>query len=242
MTLRRSIQAPPDAPFRVSLGPARFFLDDIRDVYNALLEFTKEYAEQEGSVPSPGTVEIRALTAVADEIDDLKEATRAELGHITLVLSVPKIRIDLWEHSAAIMAESENPMATSFARSIRDFVASRRSRMSPFRTRRMGAVMPLWVFAIAAYILPFTPKSWGIATGQGPNAPALTLWLVVTIVAFTMTVLYYFRFSATIRVIPVWRKDQRGLSAQTRTALIVGITCAIVAGVVSFWAGIFVHN
>jgi hypothetical protein len=119
MSLKRSIQPPPDAPFRLALGPARFFLDDIRDVHDALSDFSKKYADDSGQNNIPGEVKIRALSATADKVEDLKEATRAELNHVTLILSSPAIRIDLWRRSAGIIAVRGSATVRSFAESIR---------------------------------------------------------------------------------------------------------------------------
>jgi hypothetical protein len=79
VSLKRSFQAPASAPFRVSLGPARFHLDDIKDIYDALVEFgQQESAKGNNTDKETPNVEIRALNATADEVGDLKDATRAD--------------------------------------------------------------------------------------------------------------------------------------------------------------------
>jgi hypothetical protein len=242
VTLKRSIQASPDAPFQIGLGPASFYLDEIRDIYNALSEFSKDYVAKTKSPNSPGTVRILALTATAEEFEDLKEATRAELDQISLILSMPKIRVDLWRYNAGVIAESDSDMVAAFARNIRDFVTSRRNWRTPLQSRLVLALLPYWLLIIASYATPAMPKSWGLYTSQGVGKYNLVISVFFTVFAFLFSALIYSKLSTAIKVRPIWRREQRGVSAQTRTAIIVGVTCAIIAGIIGLWAGIFVHG
>jgi len=242
MTLKRSIQPPSDAPFSIALGPARFFLDDVRDIHDALSEFARKYAGGAGPDVHPGNIEIRALTATAEDFEDLKEATRDELKHISLILSAPKVRVDLWSHNAEFIAESENPITASFALSIKSFVATRHSWRPPMQGSWIGPLLLFWLIVSAFYWFPYTPTSWGLDDTQGINRYDIWFSVFITIAAFVATILSYMLHTSSINVIPLWRKEQRGLSAEARSAIIVGVVCAIVAGILSFWAGIFVHN
>jgi hypothetical protein len=161
VTLRRSIQISPDAPFQMSIGPARFFLDDIRDVYDALSDFSKENAEKSGGGENPGVIQIRALSATADNVEDLKEATRAELDKIALILSAPSIRIDLSSRRARIIEATGTATVRSFAEGIGEFVDSRRSWLAPLRSRIFPFIALYCLLAVTTYFLPYTPKSWG---------------------------------------------------------------------------------
>jgi hypothetical protein len=242
VALRRSIQGPPDAPFRLALGPAQFFLDDIRDVYDALIDLSKRHAESSGQTDSLGKVEIRALSATADDIEDLKEATRAELDNVILVLSAPKIRVDLRDRSAGIIAETESTMIRSFAESLRDFARSRRNWRAYMQRRMVIALGPLYFLVAASYFLPLTPESWGFGTNRGIGKYHLELSLFFSLATLGVTRFFYLGLRNHIKVIPAWRKEHRGLSSQTRTAIIVGVASALVAGVLGLWAGVFVHK
>jgi hypothetical protein len=102
MSLKRSLKAAADSPFRMPLGPARFYLDDVKDICEALVDFAQQSAKDSNTnanVKAP-SVEIRVLNAIADEVEDLKDATRPELNHLSLIISGPKLRVDLWSHDA----------------------------------------------------------------------------------------------------------------------------------------------
>ena len=118
MVLKRSISSAPDAPFSVSIGPALFHLDDVEDIRKALKEFGDQQDVSGGDESDPIKVEIRALTATADQVVDLKDATVGELGHVSLILSRPKIKVDLHIHEAEIIAESDNPAVKKFVEGI----------------------------------------------------------------------------------------------------------------------------
>ena len=243
MALRRSIQGPPDAPFRLALGPAQFFLDDIRDVYDALTDLSKRHAESLGKAGSSlGEVQIRALSAIAEDVGDLKEATRAELDNVTLVLSAPKIRVDLRSRSAGIIAETESVMIRSFAESLRDFTRSRRNWRAVMQRRLVMVLGPYYLLVTGTYFLPLAPESWGFQNNQGIGKYHFELSLFFSLVTLVLTRFLYLAVRNHIKTIPLWRKEHRGLSSQTRTAIIVGVTCALVAGVLGLWAGIFVHK
>jgi len=242
MSLRRSIQAPPDAPFKIDLGPAHFFLDEIRDVHDALLDFSKDYTAEQKSTEGPGNVEIRAGSAAADYVEDLKEATSDELAHVTLILSAPKIRVNLSRRDAGIIAESENARVASFAESIAGFVDSRRSRRAPIRVSWILAIAPYWLGVICSYFAPYTPKSWGLYTTQGLGRYNLVASVFATLIGLGFIGFFYSLSRSTIIITPLWRKEQRGLSHEMRTALIAAIISAVVLGAFGFWAGVLVNR
>src|SRR5262249_49414403 len=116
MAIKRSIQPTSESPFSIPLGPALLYLDDIQDIHQSLTEFARKWLagskkgsqrkQQHGSTP-PDAIEIRAQNAVADTVEDLKDATRQELNHVSLISKSPKIKVDLWLRDAEIIAESD---------------------------------------------------------------------------------------------------------------------------------------
>lgn len=241
MVLKRSIQAPSDAPFQISLGPARFYLDDIRDVHNALLDFSRKYLKETGK-DGPEAVEIRAASAIADDIEDLKEATRAELDNVTLVLLEPKIRVDLKNLSAKMIAGTDTDMISSFTESMAKFVNGRRSWRAPFQWPFVLSLVPLYLLTAGSYLIPYTPKAWGLYINHGVGNYDLALSIFFTFATLGMTAYLAFLRRNTVKVIPLWRRERRTISRETRTAIIAGVLSAVALGLLGFWAGIFVKK
>jgi hypothetical protein len=255
VSLKRSIKAATDSPFRIPLGPARFCLDDVNDICDALIDFTQQQSAGDSSanadvprVANAGapSVEIRALTATADEVEDLKDATRSELDHLSLILSAPKIRLDLWSHTAEIIAESDTSDVRKFVEGLRSFTVTRRRWTAPLR-RVAKTVLPLYLLFLLSLVIPSLPRSWGLESGRGiygylNRYTDAFEWLFV-IVVIVSTIIAYVNSRDVVRVVPAWRKESRGISQRSRrdiaVALIAAIISAAIIAVAGLWAGVY---
>jgi hypothetical protein len=222
----------------MDLGPAIFYLDDVRDIYNALTEFSLKQESSEAE-PSEASIEIRALNAIADEIGDLQDATRAELDHLTLTLSSPKIRIDLWSHDAEFVGESDNPTVRSFATAIKDYTATRRSRRSVIpRVLLRNWVAYAFLIWIAIGLLTPRKSSWHLQF----NDTGIVIFAITAVVIIVGYMVFYSISVNSIKVLPSWRKEGRQVASRVRVELILAIISALIIGALGFWAGLFVHK
>jgi len=243
VSLKRSLKAAAEAPFRIPIGPARFYLDDVKDIYEALIDFAQQQSAKDSNtnVEIP-CVEIRALNATADEVADLKDATRPELDHLSLILSTPKVRVDLWSHQAEIIAESDTSDVRKFVEGIAAFTDTRRKWTAPLRRVATG-VLPAYLLLCSFIAIPYLPRSWGLNNTQGINRyNGIAEWFFAVMVV-ALTIFMYVTRRYIVRVLPVWRQESRGLSQRSRrdiaVALIAATISAAVIAVAGLWAGIF---
>jgi hypothetical protein len=241
--LKRAIQPAADAPFSIPLGPASFYLDDVKDIHDALIEFSARQASSavadDGKPPDSnvGLVEIRALNATADEIKDLQDATRAELNHLSLILSSPKIRIDLWSRSAEVIAESDSPSVLSFAGGIASYVTTRKSWVAVWKMLPVGLLLALPIVAALTVGRAVSKSSSLYFKLNQTNAIA---GLVYCAFVIANLVLYYRQRRHIVKVRPSWRNESRHLTGQMRRELIIALIGAVVLGLLGFWAGLLV--
>jgi hypothetical protein len=235
--LKREIRPASDAPFRVSLGPALLYLDDVRDIYEGLVTFSKEWSKGEaGSRAIAGQlprIQITALSALADQVEDLEEATRAELDHLSLISQSPKIRIDFWCRGAEIIAESEGAGVRSFIEGVEKFLQGRRNWvvfLGQALTRGVAFLLLPAVFAIMMFV-PGLPEQLAIT-------PDTEEYVLLAIVFVTVFYLYYSRYRHIVKVVPVWRKDRRRFTNQTRREIFIALASAAVVGLLGLWAGL----
>lgn len=108
MALHRQIRSV--GPYRIPLGPSRLYLDDVQDIVNTIEDFTKEARDSASSESAikHGKIEIAAGNAIADTVDDLREATQKELSRVSISLNSPLLRIDLWKVVADIRTDPAN--------------------------------------------------------------------------------------------------------------------------------------
>jgi hypothetical protein len=246
VALKRSLNLSADSPFSVRIGPARLYLDEVRDIRNALLEFGQKLATNENndSEAAGPIVELSAATATADEIEDLKDATRKELNHITLALSAPRIRIDLWREYAEIIAESDTAEVRRFVEIIADFIARYRSWRAFLRPAVGFFAFPAILFAL--YVaLPDFPKSWDlyIPTKGGGRVLTDVLGIMALVATLGYAGIFTINRRATIYVVPDWHSESRGLSIRSRrdlaVALIAAVFSAVIIALAGLWAGVF---
>lgn len=220
------------------------YLDDVRDIYNGLVEMSLHWTSDnqrggEGPASSSGgeagSVRVKALNAVADSVEDLDEATRNELDHLSLICSSPKLRVDLWRSGAEIIAESNEQRVRSFAESLTVFTRARRNWLViplALPKRDLSALLLGVAYFVIVTALP-VPAELKIY----PNAYtfALAAALVVTLI-----MLFYQRYRRSVRVIAVWRKERRRRTSQTKRDLSITVISAALVGLLGLWAGLLV--
>ena len=246
MALKRAIRPDSDSPFRISLGPAMLYLDDIRDVYDDLLAFSRQWrtANQEPTQGSAGdpdnpqdVVEIRAQNAIAGSVEDLKDATRKELGHVSLICKSPKMRVDFWLRGAQIIAESDSASVQSYAESLNQFVQGRRNWLIlPLAIRKstfLGLFAVLGYFLVAILLpVPYQFKIY----------PNNILYVESAVLVAVLVFQLYRQYRNAVKVSPAWRRENRGLSGKTRRDLAIALVSAIVAGFLGLWGGVLAHS
>src|SRR5688572_23571015 len=113
----------------IKLGPARLYLDDIDDICTSLREHAAE-VHDEFEAP----LVIQAGDAVADETDDLRQATKEELDSILLYLPGDSpISVSFGRIRAQIEVEAADLKARALAEDIQSFILGRRSSLVPLR-------------------------------------------------------------------------------------------------------------
>lgn len=228
-------------PYRINLGPSRLFLDDIQDIISAIESFAinkrkQETSDSEVTTKAEPSVLIVAGNATADSVDDLREATREELNHLSLALDSPEFRVDLWHIDADITTVRDDPDARALADDITAFIKRKRSHR------------PIsWLqSALATYILIFA----------GGNL-AGTIYSIIHHLPFIPPLLYSIMWIASgmffilrdtgkrgaIRVIAMKRNESRRLSSRARRDIVIAVIAsaigALVIAISGLWAGVF---
>jgi hypothetical protein len=222
------------------------YLDDIQDIHAGVADFSRQWLidnpesthEDKSSTDGlEGLVEIRAQNATADSIEDLKDATRRELNHVSLICKSPKIRIDLWLRNAVIIAESDSASVRSFTESLSKFIYERKNYAVILLAAQTSAYLTLsaliaWI--IIAILLP-VPNEFKIY----PNT--LTDIALAGFIGVAFYVVFR-QYTSAIRVAPEWRREHRGLSSRTVREIIVAVIGGIVVGLLGLWAGLLIHH
>jgi hypothetical protein len=190
------------------------------------------------------SLEIRALDATADEVEDLRDATRAELNHLSLILSAPKVRVDLWNHNAEVIAETDTSDVRQLVEGIRKFTDNRRRWTAPLR-RVITGVLPLYLALAFLIVTPYLPQSWGL---YAKNAGGIGRYygvveVVVAVIVVLGSIYVYINRRHVIYILPEWRKENRGLSQRSRRDITVATISAVIGAIIialaGLWAGIF---
>ncbi len=231
-------------PYRIPLGPAKLYLDDIQDIVSTVETFAVEHAkrkatETEGPTenPGPGSVMIVATDTVADSVDDLKEASKEDLKHLYISLDTAKLFVDLSHIGSDISVPRDDSDARALGEDLAKFINSKRMRSASLWFLRGGALY----FLIGA-IVNVSLGIYAIAHRQPYFPPFAT---AVFNIAFIMALRTFVAPSSLneVKVVPVKRSESRRLSSSTRREIVIAvIASAIGAAIVSvftLWAGVF---
>src|SRR5258708_10782498 len=231
--LRRQIRS--YGPYRVTLGPAKLFLDDIQDIISAIESFIVKRQKEEGSSltangkeePSePSAVVIVAGNAIADSVEDLREASKEELNHLSLVLESPHFNIDLWHIDADITTVRDDLEARTLADDIAAFVKSKRAL---FRG--------VWLASVGlAYLIILGAGNLSVAIYQvkhhGPYLPSLVFGIMFLGSGVLFSITAYRRSShlGTVRVVAMRRNESRRLSSRARRDIFIAVVASVLGG------------
>ncbi|QFY09587.1 hypothetical protein GBF35_25660 [Nonomuraea phyllanthi] len=240
--LKREIKSQMSA-HKTKLGPARLCLDDIRDLLDAVKEFQGGRSKKEND--SSGTevandpsenmssVKLLAGNAVAESVEDLKEATPEELRHVSISSREPLMEIDLWHTSAEITVDTQDVAARAFADSVASFIGERKASPLIFAFRPIDWLfIPLMLsYGIFLYFFYRGDASVGL------SAVGLLLAFVAIFAAGSR--IYWARKLGSVKVDPVWRNEKRTLSSQARTNILIAVGAALLGAVITSIAGLW---
>jgi len=200
----------------------RLFLNDLDDLVRLLREQTAETG-------------LRAGDATADEPEDLREATRAELRAVQLVTTDPAVVVRLGD-SAVASTVDQGDNARLLVDDICGLLAPRRSRLAAMRSywREAGVITVALGLAIVLGIYTTTLPPTTADSQQNRNGT----WVVAGLTIGLYAVLV-FRSARRARrrgycmIVLERRGERRGLSQRTRLELISGLLGALIAAAVA---------
>ncbi|MEV1173567.1 hypothetical protein [Nonomuraea sp. NPDC049784] len=239
--LKREIK-PQMSAHRTKLGPAQLCLDDVRDLLDAVKEFQGDIAKEEKD-PSereasndlsenPHSVKLLAGNAVAETVEDLKEATPEELRHVSISTREPRIEIDLWHTSAEITVDTQDVAARAFADSIASFISERKASLLTFAFRPIDWLIIPLMLSYGIFVYFFDP-------GKSPSLSVIGILLIITAIIGPGSRIYWVRKSGSVKVDPVWRNEKRTLSSQARTNILIAVGAALLGAAITSIAGLW---
>jgi hypothetical protein len=239
--LRRNIRQ--YGPSRTSLGPSKLYLDDIQAIVDALDEFAIEYAKAESAKSGEpitdldgAKVIIVAGEAVADAVEDLREASQDELGRISIMLDEPRIVVNLRHIASDISFPRENAEARAAADDIARHINRRRMRFTGLWAR-----LGLAIYHVLAIVVNLAFGLYKLMRHQDVFGSIAFTMMDVTLLIF----LGGFTHSGNVnpvRVVPLKECEGRRISKRTRRDILVAavsLAGAAIIAVAGFWAGIF---
>ena len=250
--LHRSVRS--HGLYRIPIGPAKLYLDDIQDIVSNLEVFALALQKEPDSQVITGVAEgasapnldenlvrIVAGSASADVVEDLRDATNDELKRLTISLDSQRVSIDLWEIFADISISREDLQARALADDIAGFIRGKRPyRFYLPRKSTLLLTFPLYAMAILTISLAIyfdTIKKNGL--------PGFIIggFAFVAAVMFTAQAFRYAVSRGSIRIVPMRRNESRGLSSRARRdigiAIVASVVGAAIIGLAGLWAGLF---
>ena len=227
MALHRQIRS--IGHYRVTLGPSKLYLDDIQDVLSTVESFAKEHRQSDGG-EEDGVIALIADKAIADSVEDLREATQDELSYVSIFLTKPYIKVDLWHRSADIQTDSDDPEARALADDLAAFINSKKARLRGYLP---DFITPLFYFLYAAILLAIG------AYHSTNNKPAGSYFASAIIVASLAALIFILNLTMDIRTPPhrIWivaakRSERKRISERTRREIMIGTIVAVIAAVI----------
>ncbi|MDG4826776.1 hypothetical protein O7635_33415 [Asanoa sp. WMMD1127] len=240
MTLHRQIRRtqPGEVRHSITLGPARLYLEDLEAIVETLKDFASTAVEA-GATEPPAVrhVTIQAADAVADAVEDLKEATTAELNEVKVYVNGPSaVDLSLGNSHARIEVDAGDPDARALASDLAVFIGSRRSYTPPLR---MYPGADLFALALTCAVV----AGGAIALLQGSRWTSTWWFAAVSVVLFNIGNLGINYFQARrlgcVEVVPERRKEKTRLSRQVRRDLVVVLVGAVVGGTLAGFLGLW---
>lgn len=262
MALRRVIkvvEAPPpelEKSVEYNLGPSKLYLDDIRLIYQTLLDsaISARSADSEDSKAGQ-PVDIFVSGATADAPEDLRDATPKELRYVSIISINPGVGVFLGSQFKSTIRVL-SPSGEGIALAIRDFVNGKRSFRGAFNNGfiwlgvALVQLIPI-LNALQGAKAPIHSKAWHPFFEDCITLEAIT---VGAIIAFGLLT-YWCRLlpahisnilKSKVYVVPHKEGEVRGLSSETRKQLLIALAGAVLGGLIvglaTLWAGVAVHH
>jgi hypothetical protein len=265
MALRREIRVVEPPPkleknekiVEYNLGPSKLYLDDIRLIYQRLLDSAiSERSADSGDGKADPPVGIFVSGAIADAPEDLRDATPKELRRVSIISTNLGIGVFLGSQYTSKIEVWSPSKGDRIASAIRDFVNGKRSFRGAFDNRF------IWLGLASAQLILILNAPQGAKAPIHSNAwhpffeDCLTLEAITAgaIIAFGLLT-YWCRLlpahirnilSSKVYVVPHMEAEVRGLSSETRKQLLIALAGAVLGGLIvglaTLWAGVAVHH
>jgi hypothetical protein len=251
--LKRSLQHP--LKYDERLGPSRLYLDDLEDLLSYLHDAVaearadmverivkdlrkrrpsanSEELEKEANelVESRYKVELRAGEAVAEKVEDLRDATPGELNELSITCSRPGVAILLtprFGHANGVAATDDDGTRNIVEDVARFFRARRTLYVAKRFLTRMGISFTFVVGPVSVIASQWlsTDHNWSLRD----TVSAILILLLGPALILTDQ-LVVMRRSGGVAIIPERRKDVRVISGQTRRDIGIAVLGAAVGG------------
>jgi hypothetical protein len=207
---------------RDKLDPARIEL--LSDVQKAIKE---SLAKPDERLEKLYRIEIKASDAVADDVDDLRSATRDDLDRISISTYRPDVSVALRRNGARVFtfAEEEEWQARLLVDDIANFVKRRRAFL-------IRPSMPV-IFSLVLALLAALVGILLAVTDTDVSSDLLEFGILIIGIAPFVFVFEQLNsyLSGSVVVIPERRSERRGLSATSRRDATIAIISAAVGAI-----------
>lgn len=239
MTLHREIR--PTGPYVIPLKRSRLYLDDVQDILSTVESFAKEYCQKSDERDKDWQLFLQASKATADTVEDLREANREELEHVSIRLTKPYIVIDLWRQLADITTDYDNLEARALADDIASFVESRRS-WSIGITRVLLLPAIAWCFAIGNLVIAIMHSLRQHQVDTHDYSWAAAFLALGMFIFLSDAIMRRRRNFDGVVVVATKRAEKQRISGRARRDIIVAIAAAVISAVIvgtaGLWAGL----
>lgn len=179
-------------------------------------------------------VAIRAGSANADEVADLRDAEPSEIRDLQLRLAHHRLTIVLGPRSARVWTSSQNADARALADAIADYVARKQS----FGATVVLGLHESWKFWLGLSLLSTFSSMLPLAQQFAPPTfipISIALGLLVGSALWVASLLVFGRRFGGVAVIPRRRAESRGLSARQWGSIGLAVVSAIVGSLITAW-------
>jgi hypothetical protein len=225
MALHRQIRSIGD--YRIRLGPSKLYLDDIQDILSTVETFAKEHSPRPDDKGKDWTIALAAGKAIADSVEDLRDATQDELKRVLILLNKPSVQISLSRYVAFIETDNDDLESRALADDLAAFINSKKARLR--------ALLPAFILPSGFFVLVVV----GIIEGAYHSAhhKSAAQYYAGAIASAIFAVAFFifsYKTSANnnVWIIAARRNESKRLSARTRRDIMIGTIGAVIAAVI----------
>jgi hypothetical protein len=206
--------------YRRDVYHCRLFIDDVESLI--------AYAEK-----SCDRVMLTVKGAALDSPEDIRDTTSAERHHLVISSVDPKFFAWLGRDQAVVVSNMDDAKARHVVDGLADLLRDRRSSRA-FYTATWRSALLLRVILIEGLAIVLGVATW---FAMWWSAEWIRTAAVAVVASFT-TSLGVLPLLAKVprtsaQIVPMRRSDQRGLSAQARTALWTGLVVGVIVAVIT---------